>query len=141
MTETKSGCDILIVEDDEAIREALKLALEFDDYHVTEASNGQEGLDLLKRDYRPSLIFLDLMMPVMDGWEFAKALEADAELSQIPIIVCTAIANKAQNIKSKLVIKKPVDLELVLNVARQFCSAHEVNDTNKNTDQKQPRYF
>lgn len=111
----------MIVEDDEAIREALKLALEFDNYHVTEASNGQEGLEILKGNYRPSLIFLDLMMPVMDGWEFAKILEADTELAKIPVVVCTAIAEKAKAIKAKLVIRKPVDMEMVLDVAKQFC--------------------
>lgn len=121
MTETNRGCDILIVEDDEAIREALKIALEFDDYRVKEASNGQEALDILKGGYRPCLILLDLMMPVMDGWEFAKVLESDPNLSQIPVVVCTAIAEKAKMIKAKLVIKKPVDIELVLSVAKRFC--------------------
>lgn len=121
MTVPKSGCNILIVEDDEAIREALKLALEFDDYQVKEAANGQEGLKILEGDYRPNLIFLDLMMPVMDGWEFAKVLDADPRLSQIPVVVCTAIAEKAKSIKAKLVIKKPVDMEMLLDVAKQFC--------------------
>src|SRR4051812_3367595 len=114
--------EILIVEDEEAIRETLKLALELAGYSVTTAANGQEGLDALRAMGPPRLILLDLMMPVMDGWTFAERLRADAVLASIPVVVVTAFAEKAGSLKlARGFIKKPIDFESLLRMVERFC--------------------
>ncbi len=113
---------ILIVEDEESIRETLKLALEFEGYVVFTAVNGKEGLNVLPKLPRPCLILLDLMMPVMDGWEFVSALQKDKVLATIPVVVVTAFSNKAKTIHAKEILKKPIDLETLFKVAKQYCS-------------------
>jgi CheY-like chemotaxis protein len=112
---------VLIVEDDEGIREALKLTLEFDGYHVETAENGKEGLERLSTIKTPCLILLDLMMPVMDGWAFAEAMRKDMMLAAIPIVVVTAFADKAEAVGAARIIKKPVDTPLLLRFVREYC--------------------
>ena len=77
---------ILIVEDDEHIRELLRLYLERDVYKIIEAENGQVGVDKW-REQDPDMILLDVMMPVMDGWQVCKIVRKE---SQVPIIIMTA---------------------------------------------------
>lgn len=77
---------ILIVEDDEHIRELLRLYLEREGYKIIEAENGQVGVDKW-REQDPDMILLDVMMPVMDGWEVCKIIRAE---SKVPIIILTA---------------------------------------------------
>jgi signal transduction histidine kinase/CheY-like chemotaxis protein len=82
-------CPILIVEDDSVIRASMRKLLEKEGCRVTEAENGEVGLASMERD-RPSLIFLDLLMPVMDGFEFAEKVRDHPEWRTIPIVVVTA---------------------------------------------------
>lgn len=113
---------LLIVEDDEAIRSTMKMALEFENYQVFAAENGKEGLEILPKIPRPCLILLDLMMPVMDGWAFAEALEQDMILASIPVVVVTAFAEKAKTIKKvRGLIKKPIDMDTLLDLVKQYC--------------------
>jgi CheY-like chemotaxis protein len=113
---------ILIVEDDAAIRTALQLALEMEGYSVKTASQGQEALELLPRMDTPCLILLDLMMPIMNGWEFARALRQDMVLAPIPVALVTAYSEEASQFQgAQALIKKPVDLELLYQVVRKFC--------------------
>ena len=84
-----SSQSILIVEDDEITREMLKKSLETNEYKVSVAKNGKEGLDRVKRA-KPALILLDLMMPEMDGFEFAEELRENKEWLDIPVVVITA---------------------------------------------------
>ena len=122
------GCStILIVEDDESIRETLKLALEFEGYEVRTAENGHEGLKILPKIPKPCLILLDLMMPVMNGWDFAAALDKDVFLAPIPIVVVTAFGDKAKTLnQASSVIKKPVNLELLFKTVRHYCQVGQV---------------
>lgn len=114
--------DILVVEDDEGIRDTLKLALELEGYTVTTAANGQEGLDVLPTMPTPCLILLDLMMPVMNGWAFAEALRADMVLAPIPVVVVTAFAEKAARVaQARAILKKPIDFDSLLRLVKQFC--------------------
>ena len=115
---------IMIVDDDDGIREALKAALEYEGYKVCTAENGQVALDLLNQGAQPCLIVLDLMMPVMDGWTFAAKLAASTELSNIPIVVISALGDQAQQIQAKQIFKKPVNLKNLFEVIKQWCS-HE----------------
>ena len=77
---------ILIVEDDENIRELLRLYLEHEGYEIVEAENGAEGLNQYKKE-NPDMLLLDVMMPVMDGWQVCKEIRKD---SKVPIIMITA---------------------------------------------------
>lgn len=102
--------NILVVEDEAAIRDMLRLALGIEGYTVFSAANGREAIEMLARVPRPDLILLDLMMPVMDGWEFVDALEANQALANIPIVVLTAFSKSAKPIKAQKILQKPVDL-------------------------------
>ena len=77
---------ILIVEDDGNIRELLRLYLEREGYEITEASNGEEGVEQWRK-VNPDMILLDVMMPIMDGWQVCKIIR---EESKVPIIILTA---------------------------------------------------
>ena len=112
---------ILIIEDDESIRETLKIFLEYEGYRVTTAGNGKEGLEVLPSAGNPCLVLLDLMMPVMDGWQFIEKARSHETLATTPIVVVTAFAEKARGIKARAVIKKPVDLDFLLKTVRQYC--------------------
>lgn len=113
---------ILVVEDEASIRETLRYALEMEGYNVYTAANGQEGIDLLASIPKPCLILLDLMMPVMDGWGFVEAIDKDMMLTKIPVVVVTAFSDKLKTVKARGVIKKPVDLDALCQVAKQWCS-------------------
>jgi CheY-like chemotaxis protein len=115
----------LIVEDDEAIRDTLQFALELENYSVVTAANGKLGLELLSAIPPPSVILLDLMMPVMNGWEFADALKRDRNLSDIPVVLVTAYGDKARAIDSKGIVEKPVELEALYRVVRQCVASQQ----------------
>ena len=92
--EAASGtqCDcILIIEDNDDIREALQMAIEGEGYRVFAVSNGQEALGVLKRIPGRPLVLLDMMMPVMSGWEFLEAQKANAVFGHLPVVVVTAL--------------------------------------------------
>ena len=116
-----AGKGLLIVEDDPGIRETLKFALELEGHTVFTASDGKEGLEILATIPKPCLILLDLMMPVMNGWEFAEVIEKDEILSSIPVVVLTAFADKAKTIRAQGVIIKPVDLDLLSKTINHWC--------------------
>ncbi len=114
--------DILIVEDDESIRETLKMMFESEGYSVSEAANGQEGLDVLSHKQPPSMILLDLMMPVMNGWEFADKIGQDRALADTPIVLITAFVEEAKSFKkAQYVLPKPLSVDALLQTAKRFC--------------------
>jgi CheY-like chemotaxis protein len=112
---------ILIVEDDKEIRETLALLLRYEGYEVFEVANGKEGLDLLPRVTIPCLILLDLMMPVMDGWEFLRAKQTDIKIAPIPVVVVSALDSAEAASGTVGLIKKPIEYEILLQVVRQYC--------------------
>ena len=81
---------MLIVDDDPVTRAALGLVFEHRGYPVAFAANGQEALERLRQGPLPSLILLDLMMPVMDGWEFLQRQKQDPALAGIPVVIISA---------------------------------------------------
>ena len=113
--------NILLIEDESDIREILKDALEWEGYRVYTASNGKEGMEILLEMPTPGLILLDLMMPVMNGWEFANELQTDREYVDIPIVALSAFSDPEKKIRIKGFIKKPVDLDLLLSLVREHC--------------------
>ncbi|HAZ14720.1 MAG: hypothetical protein A2X86_12740 [Bdellovibrionales bacterium GWA2_49_15] len=125
MTENSSSkkCQsILIVEDDAGIRDVLRYALELEGYKVVVAINGQDGLEQLAKMQSPCLILLDLMMPVMNGWQFMERLGHDMVLATIPVILITAFSEQGKELKSKGIIKKPIDLEIFLQAVKKWCN-------------------
>ena len=115
---------ILIVEDSVDLQALLGRLLTKQGYRVSKAMNGQEGLDLLhSMDKLPSLILLDIMMPVMDGFVFRQELEKEPRLSSIPIVVMTADSQpeaKALTLHADALLKKPLDMNRLLEVAARL---------------------
>ena len=117
---------VLIVEDDEDIRDVLLQVLELEGYRVVAAANGQEALALLRNGEHPDLILLDLMMPVMDGWQFRAEQQKHSEWSEIPVVILSAHGNaqqKAAGIQAAGYLRKPVELETLLNTVKNNCLA------------------
>ena len=117
---------VLVVEDDEGTREMLRYLVESAGYPVATASNGREALEQLRNGLIPSLILLDLMMPVMDGCEFDHALARDLQLSSIPTVVVTAFPERAAGLARHLsVMQKPVEIDAVLALVKQYAARDE----------------
>jgi len=113
---------ILVVDDDEDIRETLRVALELQGHNVYTAGNGREAMEALRRIPRPDVILLDLMMPVLTGWELAEQLAKDPALADVPIVVITAYAERARPVPgARLTIEKPFDLMVLLDAVEQRC--------------------
>lgn len=112
--------DLMIVEDDADISDAMAAALEDHGYAVIVAANGQEALDELRAATRlPRLILLDLMMPVMDGWQFRAVQKAEAALADVPVVVLSAhidVRSAAEQLGAVAWMKKPIDLRTLLQV-------------------------
>jgi two-component system chemotaxis response regulator CheY len=107
---------VLVVEDDEDVREAVATILEDEGYTVVTASQGREALEVLANGARPCLVLLDLMMPVMDGWQVLEEMQRHASMANIPVIVLSASRDAgpaAPNVRRYL--KKPVGLDVLLH--------------------------
>lgn len=112
---------ILIVEDDTDIRESLSDFLSYEGYQVASACNGQEALEhLTTTDVLPALIFLDLMMPVMDGHTFLEIISSKHPDFNIPIIILSAVAQSQANKKVVNFMRKPVNLEDIISMAIKY---------------------
>ena len=110
---------ILVVDDDPDILQTLALCLSTEGYRILVASNGREALEVLEKE-KPSVILLDLMMPVMDGWQFVAALDAKGK-RDMPLLILSAdrsVQGHAQKLKANGHLAKPFDLEdLLVKVA------------------------
>ena len=89
---------VLIVDDEDDIRELCRVNLEFEDYEVIDAPDGAKGLEMA-RSQHPDLIFLDLMMPRMDGWDVLHHLKEDDSTAAIPVILLTAKTGEAEQMR------------------------------------------
>ena len=104
-----TGTTVLIIEDEEDIREFISRVVELEGYRVLKAADGKTGLDLL-REHRVELILLDLRLPGLDGWAILRDIKKDPALLHIPVIVLTAIAEAKQR---KRTIKMGASMYLV----------------------------
>lgn len=112
---------ILVVDDDEAIREVLKMSLEMEGYPVMTATNGKDALDILSKSPDQGLILLDLMMPVMNGWEFVEEFQKIERYSNIPIILISAYSERAKNIPViREVFSKPMNFNTLLDRVKNY---------------------
>ena len=118
--------EVMVVEDDYAIRETLRELLEDEGYRVTPAANGAEALHHLRNDRAPGLILLDLMMPVMNGWEFRDAIRRDPALAEIPVVLLSAddeLAQKAGAMRVQGYLSKPFQLQQLLLTVERYAEA------------------
>jgi len=117
--------EIMIVEDDDDIRELLAEMLGDQGYGVLTARNGRHGLDLLQgKRPPPCVVLLDLMMPVMDGWEMRAEMLAVPELASIPVVVVSGAADvqdQSDALCATRVLTKPVKWPDLLASVKSIC--------------------
>ena len=123
MANENSVRTVLVIEDDYFIRETLKEVLECEGYRVWTAQNGRVGLEKLRHSPMPSLILLDMLMPVMGGREFLDELLKDDVLAPIPVVIVSANADISNAMGATAFIKKPVDLDMLLDIVQQYSLA------------------
>jgi two-component system, chemotaxis family, chemotaxis protein CheY len=125
MPGTESSKDILVVDDDPYLCEIMTDVLETEGHEIRSASNGEEALARI-RERKPHLVLLDLMMPVMNGWEVAAALRSNPEWADIPIVLITAAhgsdSQKQQATGARAVISKPFDIDQLAQVVNKHAS-------------------
>lgn len=112
---------VLVVDDNPEIRSSLEEVLGEEGYTVVGVADGQEALDYLTTNEEPHVILLDLMMPVMDGWQFRTEQKKNPKLANIPVIVISAMADAAQDIGAERVLSKPLSPEILLRAVRDYC--------------------
>jgi CheY-like chemotaxis protein len=113
---------VLLVEDNDDVREMMALALQLGGYEVWSARHGKEALALLHERHRPSLILTDLMMPVMNGWELKDALMEDPALADVPVVAVSAVPTEhLQRLKGMDFLPKPIDLNQLLRLVCERC--------------------
>jgi CheY-like chemotaxis protein len=114
-------CSVLVIEDDDVIRESMRELLELEGFEVVAVANGREALDVVRRGPRPCAVLLDLFMPVMDGWQFLAEIERDRELSDLPITVVSA-AGHVSGIGRRRILRKPVGFQRLVAAVRASCT-------------------
>ena len=113
---------VLIVEDHADLREMLAVLLESEGFQVQTAANGKEALAVLQ-ETRPSVILLDLMMPVMSGDEFRHRQLQDPAVADVPVICMTAAHDgpqRAERLEVTEYFQKPVDFEQLISAVRKL---------------------
>lgn len=127
---------ILVVDDDPDIVDVLTVLLEEEGYEVVSASNGKDGLALMKEE-NPDLVILDLLMPILDGYGVCKTLQDPrwSKWADIPIIVLTSVREDVSNRRYELetgvrmdvddYIEKPIDPDVVLERVRKILARKE----------------
>jgi CheY-like chemotaxis protein len=113
--------NILVVDDDQAIRETISEVLRDEGYEVVCAENGLQALSVLHKGKRPDVVLLDLMMPVMSGWEVLEQLQANTDLCRIPVVVVSAMT--APGVRDHLA--KPIDLDRLLTTVGRLTLVSE----------------
>jgi CheY-like chemotaxis protein len=117
---------VLVIEDDLDIREVMKRFLQREGFNVTTADNGLEGLKHLESAVDlPCIIFLDLMMPVMNGYQFREAQLKNGRIAKIPTVIVSAdgkLDDKKTFINADYTLKKPVDIDALLEIIKKCCS-------------------
>jgi CheY-like chemotaxis protein len=117
---------VLVVDDDPDIRDMIGQALELEGWEVVGAANGEEALRLAREGPRPDVILLDLMMPVMNGWEFIDEQRRDESLATIPVVLISGderLTEKAAKARVAGFLKKPMDLEVLLDTVQRHGAA------------------
>lgn len=120
---------ILLVEDNEMNRDMLSRRLIRRGFEVLLAEDGAAGVEMA-RTHQPDLVLMDMSLPIMDGWDATRALRADAETAEIPVIALTAHAMEGERQKALEAgcndfDTKPVELPRLLEKIGQFVTVEE----------------
>lgn len=121
---SNEGHRVLVVEDDPALREVYAGSLLELGYAVRTAGDGAAALNQLDSDWKPCVVFLDLRMPGMDGWEFARRLRSEDRWKKLPIVVVAAhfrIDQEAREVGAAAWLQKPFDLGRLDEQIRKHC--------------------
>jgi two-component system, chemotaxis family, chemotaxis protein CheY len=110
---------ILIVDDDQEIREGLRAVLETEGCETAVAAQGEEALAWLGAHAPPGLVLLDLMMPIMDGWQVIDELRQTDRISQVPIVVITAFGRDLGSAAGLPLLRKPIELADLMTAVEQ----------------------
>ena len=128
---SKEKCkSVLVADDNDDVRETIVEALTSEGYFVMGARNGEDAIEKLKEMPAPTLILLDLMMPVMNGWEFLDAQSKDSKFAQHQIVTISAVnSTKTLEDTSSLdvqgFLQKPLTLGGLYSKVREFCGPNE----------------
>jgi CheY-like chemotaxis protein len=117
---------VLIVDDQEDVRDALEVFLLSQGNLVVTAGDGEEALDRLRGGLRPCIVLLDMMMPHYDGWHFRQRQLADPVLAAIPVVVVSAyfpLRERAAASGIEAVLAKPVDPDRLMTFVHRYCPA------------------
>lgn len=115
---------VLLIDDHSDVRDGLEVVLRRLGYTVEVAANGREALNRLYTGLRPCMIILDLMMPVMNGFEFRDEQMRNQEFAGIPVIIWSAmpdVRDKAHHLGAQAYVQKPDELEHLLGLVQQHC--------------------
>lgn len=117
--------DVLVVDDDPHLCEIITDVLEAEGHITRTAANGQEAIERI-RERKPQLILLDLMMPIMNGWELADTLKGSPQWADIPVVFVTAAHNvmqsKPQDMGVKAIISKPFDIDTLVEAVQAYAA-------------------
>jgi len=120
MDSSLERCRVLHVDDDADVREAVRCILEDAGYTVSSVGDGRQGLDALDTLTLPCVILLDLMMPVVDGWEFLRELQQSPDFAHLPVTITTAYDAIAVDAPG-LVLSKPFTVNQLLDALARPC--------------------
>jgi CheY-like chemotaxis protein len=124
----RAAPEILIVEDEPDLREGLAMLFADEGYRVSTAGDGAAALARLRQGPRPSLVLLDLMMPVMDGWQFRAHQLADPALARIPVIVLSGVVlddTEAGTLRAMAYVRKPIRIGFLLDLLAKALPRHD----------------
>jgi CheY-like chemotaxis protein len=124
-----ADCRVLVVDDDDVIRQLICVNLELEGFQVHVAVDGQDALDRVK-EVRPHVVTLDIMMPRLDGWETATRLRADPETADIRVILLSARAQEADlrrgdRIGVDAYLTKPFDPDELIDTVRRLAAERD----------------
>src|SRR5919202_1077881 len=127
--QSKDQRTILVVEDFDETRFMIKVVLEMSGYHVLEATNGVEAVEVARRE-RPDLILMDIGLPLMDGFEATRAIRDESDLAGVSVVAVSAHATAEYRVKALTVgcdeyVTKPVDFALLNNLVRRLLTRRD----------------
>ena len=121
LSDSGKAVRVLVVDDDPSIRRMIMAALRREGYAFGEAANGKEALEAMRND-RPDVVILDLMMPIVSGWDVLRERASDPDLLSIPVIVVSA--NRSAELASAMdkgicaFLPKPFDIVALSSLVR-----------------------
>ncbi|MGB5438674.1 MAG: response regulator, partial [Gammaproteobacteria bacterium] len=127
MLKVAPGCMVLVIDDDAEAREIIERFLKKDGFEVMTAASGEEGLRIAHR-VKPAAITLDVMMPDMDGWSVLRALKADPDLQNIPVVMVTMVDDKTKgySLGATDYLTKPVNRDKLHKILSRYHCADDV---------------